>query len=198
MKNFYLNYNILLKLLIVGFLLNNYGAFAQKTTIWLVRHAEKADAPVSNPPLNSLGQQRAKELLRSLKGNKINAIYITDSIRSVQTAQPVADAFSIKPQIYDPADIKALAARLMVNNKGKNALIVGRLNTIIPTIEAFGGLAPFTALNNDDYDILFKLTVKNDKADLEMSYYGTPHHSTAIPEERNRHPATIVHPVRNF
>lgn len=198
MKKFSLNYDILLKFIIVGLLLNCNIAFAQKTNIWIVRHAEKADAPVTNPPLTNLGQQRAKELLRSIKGNKIAAIYITDSVRSAQTAQPVAETFSINPQAYNPADIKGLVARILANNKGKNVLIIGQLNTIIPTIEAFGGVAPFTALNNDDYDILFQLTVKNGKAELEMSYYGTPHHSTVIPEERNRHPATVVQPIRNF
>lgn len=189
---------MLLQVLFVCLLLSNYNASAQKTTIWLVRHTEKADTPATNPPLTSLGQQRAKALLKSLKGDKISAIYVTSFVRTAQTAKPVADKYKLIPQVYNVNDVKSLAAKILQENKGKNVLIVGHSDTLLPTIVALGGDSPFPALNEDDYDMLFKLTVKNGKADLEMSYYGSPHHSTVIPEKYDHQLSPVVHPVSNF
>lgn len=197
MKKFPVKY-ILLPVLFIGLLFSNYNASAQKTTIWLVRHAEKADTPTNNPPLTRLGQQRAKELLRNLKREKIKAIYVTDFMRTKQTAQPVASQFGITPQVYDPANSKRFAETVLAHNKGKNILIVGHSNTLVSLIVALGCEQPFTTLNDDDYDILFKVTVKNDKASLEMSYYGTPHHSTVIPQKYDHQLSPVVHPVSNF
>lgn len=189
---------ILLQILLVSLLFSSYNASAQKTTIWLVRHAEKADTPATNPPLTRLGQQRAKMLIKSLKGDRIAAVYITNFIRTTQTAKPITDKYKLTPQIYDVNDYKGLAAKVLRQNKGKNVLIVGHSNTIVPTIVALGCESPFPALNDDDYDILFKVTVKNGRADLEMSYYGSPHHSTVIPEKYDHQLSPVVHPVSNF
>lgn len=189
---------ILLQILFISLLLSNYNASAQKTTIWLVRHTEKADTPATNPPLTRLGQQRAKLLIKTLNGDKISAVYVTNFTRTAQTAKPVADKFKLTPRIYDANDVKNLAAKILQENKGKNVLIVGHSNTIVPTLTALGCESPFPALSEEDYDILFKVTVKNGKADLEMSYYGSPHHSTIIPEKYDHQLSPVVHPVSNF
>lgn len=189
---------VLLQALFISLLLSNYNASAQKTTIWLVRHAEKADTPATNPPLTRLGQQRAKALLRNLGGNKIAAVYITDFIRTAQTAKPVAEKYKLTPHIYNSNDVKSLAAKILQENKGKTVLIVGHSNTIVPTIVALGCESPFPTLNADDYDILFKVTVKNGSANLEMSYYGSPHHSTIIPQKYDHQLSPVPRPVSNF
>lgn len=189
---------VLLQMLFVCLLLSNYNALAQKTTIWLVRHAEKADTPATNPPLTRLGQQRAKMLIKTLQGDKIAAVYLTNFVRTTQTAKPITDKYKLTPQVYDVNDIKALAVEILQKNKGQNVLIVGHANTIVPTIVALGCESPFPNLNDDDYDILFKVTVKNSKATLAMSYYGLPHHSTVIPVKYNQQLSPIAHPISNF
>lgn len=189
---------IFLQVLFIGLVFSNYNASAQKTTIWLVRHAEKADTPAANPPLTRLGQQRAKLLTKNLNGDKISAVYITNFTRTAQTAKPVIDKYNLTPIVYDASDVKNLAAKILQENKGKNVLIVGHSNTIVPTIVALGGESPFASLSEEDYDILFKVTVKNGKADLEMSYYGSPHHSTIIPEKYDHQLNPVVHPMSNF
>jgi 2,3-bisphosphoglycerate-dependent phosphoglycerate mutase len=174
---------ILFKLLCICLLLCNYSAFAQKTTIWIVRHTEKATTPADDPELSSAGQKRAKELAKMLKHEKIAGIYVTNYKRTTLTAKPTAEKFTLVSESYDPADLKGFAAKVMQYYKGHSVLIVGHSNTVIPTLAAFSNIRPFTTLSDDDYDMLFKLTLKDGKAELEISYYGEPHHTTQIPEQ---------------
>lgn len=173
---------ILLTLLFTGLLLSNYNASAQKTTIWLVRHAETDATPGDDPGLNKQGQQRAKDLLKALKHQNIAGIYVTNFQQTALTAKPTAGKFTLIPQVYHTTDYKSFAAKIFQFYKGQNVLIVGHSNTIVPLIAALCNERPFTTLADDDYDMLFKITFKNAKSELEISYYGAPHHSTLIPE----------------
>jgi len=173
----------LFKVFCICLLLSNYSAFAQKTTIWIVRHAEKEAEPAADPILTTAGQKRAEELLKSLKHEKIAGIYVTKYKRTALTAQPTAQKYTLVPELYDPTDLKGLATKVLQFYKGHSVLIVGHSNTILPTITALGGEMPFSMLTDDDYDMLFKLTLKGGKAELEISRYGDPHHTTEIPDQ---------------
>jgi len=180
--------NILVKpvifiLLFICLLLSKYDASAQKTTIWIVRHAEKAATPADDPGLTPAGEKRAADLLKTLKREDIAGVYVTKYKRTVLTAKPTADKFRLVPELYDPADLKPFVAKLFQFYKGHSVLIVGHSNTILPTLAALGVGQPFSALTDDDYDMLFKVTVKNGKTDLQVSYYGDLHHTTEIPEQ---------------
>lgn len=174
---------ILFKLFFICLVLSNFNALAQKTTIYIVRHAEKANEPANDPDLTSVGQKRAKELAKALKKEKIAGIYVTNYKRVGQTAKPTAEKFTLVPESYDPADLKTFAKKVFQYYSGHSVLIVGHSNTVIPTITALGGPQPFSTLADDDYDMLFKLTIKGGKPELEISYYGEPHHTTMIPEQ---------------
>jgi 2,3-bisphosphoglycerate-dependent phosphoglycerate mutase len=171
------------KLLVLSLVLCAYCASAQKTIVWIVRHAEKGIQPPDDPALTTAGLKRADDLLKILKREDIAGVYITKYKRTAQTAKPVADKFRLVPQLYDPADQKAFITNIFKFYNGHSVLIVGHSNTILPTLAALGAAQPFSALTDDDYDMLFKVTVKNGKANLEISYYGEPHHTTEIPDQ---------------
>ena len=172
---------ILYCLLFAGFVLSNYNASAQKTVIYLVRHAEK-DTAKNDPGLSKAGSQRAQDLQKLLKREKIAGIYVTNYQRTLLTAKPTADKFTLVPQVYTTID-RAVATKMYQSYVGKNILIVGHSNTIVPIIMAFCNIRPFTELADGDYDMLFKITIKDGKAELEISYYGVTHHVTEIPEQ---------------
>jgi 2,3-bisphosphoglycerate-dependent phosphoglycerate mutase len=172
MKNF-----ILIPLVI---LLGQQNLSAQKTVkVWVVRHAEKlADDPKDrDPDLSPEGKERAEALMKELKGEKIDSIFATNYKRTKLTGFPLADKIGISVKTYNPEDQKTLAKQLMVNAKGKNILIVGHSNTVLEIVEAFGAKKPVKELTDDDYDYLFEVTVKGDKADVKVSRYGKEHHS---------------------
>ncbi|WP_345954130.1 phosphoglycerate mutase family protein [Mucilaginibacter sp. PAMB04168] len=134
--------------------LSNFGAFAQQTTIWLVRHAEKQAASASmmsasDPELSELGIKRAADLAGVLKGKKINAIYSTNYKRTLATVAPLAAGLKLTPATYDPREANTLATKLIEENKGKEILIVGHSNTLIPLAKALQATVPFETLTDD-------------------------------------------------
>ncbi|MBD1393720.1 phosphoglycerate mutase family protein [Mucilaginibacter glaciei] len=174
-------------LFLLVLLLSNFSALAQKTTIWVVRHAEKAAAApgVENldPSLSEDGQTRAIDLAKELKHDNIKTIYATNTKRSGQTARPLAVQARILPKVYTDS-IKAFAKTLLINFRGTKVLVVAHSNTVMPLIEALGADRPLEALSEEDFDMLFKVTIKdNGKVDLEVLYYGSLHHTSELPEK---------------
>lgn len=164
--------------------LSSFSAFAQKTTIWLVRHAEKQTAEMSgaDPALSDIGNHRAADLAKVLKRYPINTIYSTNYKRTLSTAAPFATELKLTPVVYDARDLAAIAAKALQDNKGKQVLIVGHSNTLIPVIKALNAEVPFAELTDNDYDMIFKVVIdENGKAKLTIGYYGDLHHSTEIP-----------------
>src|SRR5438045_7579771 len=65
-------------------------ATAAQSTIFFVRHAEKAGGGGDNPDLSEAGRARAESLATVLKDADISAIYTTELKRTQQTAAPLA------------------------------------------------------------------------------------------------------------
>jgi phosphohistidine phosphatase SixA len=175
-------------LIIVCLLFISCAAFAQTTTIWVVRHAEKATTPANDPDLSDEGKLRTGELAKELKNQKVAAIFATPYKRTTQTGEPAlkqAGLAAIKN--YDPADLIGFAQQVLQDYAGREVLIVGHSNTIIPTLKAFGLVTNVSdLLDDDDYDMLYKLTVGTDKkVNLDTRRYGAAHHSNkAIPQNK--------------
>lgn len=172
MKNF-----ILIFLLV---LLGLQNLSAQKTVkVWVVRHAEKLtdDPKDKDPDLSPEGKERAEALMKALKGESIDSIFATNYKRTKLTGFPLADKIGISVKTYNPEDQKALAKQLIANAKGKNILIIGHSNTVLEIVEAFGAKKPVKELKDDDYDYLFEVTIKGDKADVKVDRYGKEHHT---------------------
>jgi 2,3-bisphosphoglycerate-dependent phosphoglycerate mutase len=172
---------IIVTLFLTAFTISNFNAFAQTTTIWLVRHAEKstANAADRDPELSAMGTKRAADLAQVLGKEQVTTIYSTNYKRTLATAQPLASALKLIPVVYDAKDLNGIANKALQENKGKTALIVGHSNTIIPVVKALNCVVPFEELTDEDYDMLFKVIIDKDgKATLTISHYGEAHHTT--------------------
>ncbi len=120
------------------------AAFAQPSTIILVRHAEKATTPGNDPALTPAGEQRARDLMTALSDARVTAIITTQFQRTQLTAKPLADSAKIAPVVVTAvADTKAhaeaVAAKAKSTPPGSVVLIVGHSNTIPAIIAALGG-----------------------------------------------------------
>jgi phosphohistidine phosphatase SixA len=148
------------------------------SAVVLVRHAEKASND-PDAPLSAQGQQRAECLLRVLKDAGIKRIFVTDTKRTQQTAEPLAKALGIKPTIV-PANDPSTLVRGVFYGTGGNALVVGHSNTlplIIQRVQA--GTIP--AIGENEYDSLYVLTVMEGSSTpvLKMHYCAASAPSTA-------------------
>jgi phosphohistidine phosphatase SixA len=135
---------------------------AEPPTIFLVRHAERADASsespaakANDPDLSEAGRLRAESLGRALRDAAITAIYVTEYKRTQQTAAPLAKATGIAVTVVPAKETGALLAKL--RNCIGSALVIGHSNTVPETIKALGVPKPVT-ITDSEYDNLFVLT----------------------------------------
>lgn len=161
----------------------NIHGFAQKATkIWVVRHAEKeiSDPKNPDPALTAIGTQRANDLKAYLAKEKISYIFSTPYTRTKRTILPVANDRLVEVQTYDAGNSNELAEKIKALPAGKNILIVGHSNTVLPIIKALGAQTDLKTLTDDDYDFIFELRIKGDKVKLNIHRYGASHHTTEI------------------
>ena len=133
------------------------------TTMIFVRHAEKALTPVDDPALTPAGQLRAGELARQLVDADvvagIDAVYSTDYRRTVQTAQPVADALNLPVNLYEPDDNEAVLERILKEHKGKIILVVGHSDTLPALIADLGASKLVPPIAESEYDNIYLVSI---------------------------------------
>jgi broad specificity phosphatase PhoE len=140
---------------------------AAKSTIFIVRHAEKAASGGNNPNLSEAGRARAKTLSNMLKDASISAIYVTEFKRTQQTAAPLAKMLHLHPTTVPAKDSTTLIAKLRASSG--NALVVGHGNTIPDLIKGVGIATPIQIAEND-YDNLFILGLEGKPRLIRLHY----------------------------
>ena len=150
---------------------------APPTVVMLVRHAEKADQPPQDPPLTDAGRARAQALAVVARDAGVSAIITTQFERTRRTAEPVAQAVGVTPEVVSAGALAQHAqavADAAKKHAGKTVLVVGHSNTIPAIVGALGAPRP-ADLCDAEYDALF-LVVLGDSAKprLVRSRYGTP------------------------
>jgi len=160
------------------FILMHWGAevIAQKTTIILVRHAEKdttaqgSTMMTADPPLTEQGKQRAIKLVKVLKSYKIDSIFSTNFIRTKSTVQPLAEKRNIIIKTYDHKKLDAFAAQLKAM-KGKTVVVAGHSNSTPMLVNAILGEKRYENLDESVYNKIFYVTIKNDKIKVKVKTY---------------------------
>ena len=137
-----------------------------QSTIFIVRHAEKADA-TKDPNLSEAGRARAEALAKTLKDANITAIYATEFKRTQQTAAPLAKALGISVTTLPAKDNAAFIAKLGASTG--NVLVVGHGDTIPDLIKALGISDPINIAEND-YDNLFAVELDQKPHLIRLHY----------------------------
>ena len=132
------------------------------TTIVLVRHAEKALGTIDDPPLAPEGEQRA-ERLAQLFGDgsgagRLDAIYVTNTRRSQQTAAPLAARLHLTPVVLPSLDISGTASRLLREHHGSAVIYVGHSNTLPQLIRELSGVQ-IEPIAEEDFGEIYVLSV---------------------------------------
>lgn len=136
------------------------------TTVYLIRHAEKADA-TPNTNLSIAGNQRAKNWAKHFAGKKIAAVYSTDYNRTVQTATPIAKQAVVEITKYNPRelDLKKLAR----DYPGKEIVVIGHSNTIPGYVNTALGKHWYDEIDESEFGTLFEVVIENGKASAKQT-----------------------------
>lgn len=147
-------------LLAAVFLLTSVIAASAQPLVFLVRHAERADAGgarggmmmADDPDLSASGRARAARLAAVLEDARITAIYTTEYKRTRQTAAPLAKALGVEPVVVTSKDGALLVEKL--RGATGAVLVVGHSNSVPEAIKALG-VTDAVTIGEQDFDDLF-------------------------------------------
>lgn len=150
---------------------------AMAQTVYLVRHAEKADAS-ADPVLSEAGQARAAALAAALSRAHPDHIFTSPLQRTRLTADPTAqaNAVTIEPVGFEGGSaghVAAIAERVRALPADAVVLIVGHSNTI-PLIARALGFAEAADMPECEYDRMTFLHLAGEETHSQVTRYGAP------------------------
>jgi phosphohistidine phosphatase SixA len=143
--------------------------FDTKTTVLLVRHAEKGPMPDdSNDPVvndkaqplcEPLGADRARELVHVAGAAGVRVIYHTEYLRTQRTIGPLDDAIpNNTTQQFNKDDWGMLVEDIKQHHMGEVVLFAGHGDTVPRIIEGLGGPQQPDQIPYNEYDNLYVVT----------------------------------------
>jgi phosphohistidine phosphatase SixA len=136
---------------------------ANSTVVIVIRHAEKESVSTPDPPLSEAGQARAALLVRMFGqtqgAGRLDAIYTSSALRNRMTAAPLAARLGVVPIVAPADDSKALAHRVLRENSGKRAMIIGHANTVPELVAALSGRSDIPQISEQEFSTLYIVTV---------------------------------------
>src|SRR5258708_38586027 len=137
---------------------------AGSTSVIVVRHAEKdLSVSVTDPPLSPAGEARAALLARMFGDanalGHLDAIYVSQALRSRLTAAPLAARLGISATVAPADDPPSLVRRALREHAGGRVLIVGHSDTVPRIVAALSGNPKIPEIGDQDYGIMYIVTV---------------------------------------
>lgn len=143
-------------------------------SVFVVRHAEKADPSDPDTPLSEAGEARSRALASALKAKGVKAVYATEFRRTQQTAKPTAQAAGLDVVIINNAERTALIERAKAVPMGSAVLIVGHSNTVPDIVRELSG-EEVDGIPENEFDNLYEVVLEADgRKHLVRSKYGEP------------------------
>jgi broad specificity phosphatase PhoE len=141
----------------LGTLCLGQPAVVTGTTVFVVRHAEKADSS-SDSDLSEAGTRRAIRLAELLGEAGIVGLYATQYKRTEQTLRPLADRLGLDIDRIDAAMTSELVAQILSRFPGERVAVASHSDRVTEIVEALGGKS-VGYLEESEYDNLFVVTV---------------------------------------
>jgi phosphohistidine phosphatase SixA len=145
----------------------------QATRIFIVRHAEKETG--KDPVLTAAGNTRAGDLLRALKNENIQKIYVSRTRRTQMTGDSIRIQLGIDTVHYTADTLCDDLINTIMEHRdfGKTILIIAHSNTVPRIIRKLGVLDyPQADIPDNEFDNLFLVTYKNEKAKVKKMKFG--------------------------
>src|SRR5688572_20513433 len=127
--------------IIVALAAFTYWNSATTTTVVVIRHAEKAPSAISDAPLSPPGELRSVRLAQMFgdgeKFGRVKKVYVTNTRRTQQTVADLVQRLGLKAEVVDAKTGSSdLARRVLNENRGGLALVVGHSNTVPEIVAA--------------------------------------------------------------
>lgn len=149
-----------MKKLLIALLIFSHICSAE-TTIYLVRHAEKAPTKdLKDPELTAIGKFRALNIAKQLSEVGVSKIFSTKYNRTLQTAKPLADYLELQIEHYDPRQLTEFADKIK-SMKG-TFLIVGHSNTTPQLTQLLSG-KEVNPIEENEYDNLYQVIINENQ-----------------------------------
>lgn len=135
-------------------------------TYYVVRHAEKQATDLTggdNPMLTEKGVKRAAHIVSILKNEKIDAVFSTETLRTVQTATPTAADRGLEVQPFSTNDLEGFA-NMLKSMDGKFLIVAHSSST--PDLASLLSGTKQPKLAETDYEQMFKVVIKDGKATI--------------------------------
>jgi broad specificity phosphatase PhoE len=137
---------------------------AGSTTVIVIRHAEKdLSVSVTDPPLSPAGEARAALLARMFGDanalGHLDAIYVSQALRSRLTAAPLAARLSISATVAPADDPRGLVRRALREHAGGRVLIVGHGDTVPRIVAALSGNPKIPEIGDQEYGTMYIVAV---------------------------------------
>lgn len=142
------------------------NAFAADSTYYVVRHAEKQAADLSggdNSVLTQKGVKRAAHIVNILKDEDIDAVYSTETYRTIMTATPTAADRGLVVKLFTTDDLAGFAEELKA--KRGTFLIVAHSSST-PDLASLLSGENLPKLDESDYEQMFKVEITDGVATL--------------------------------
>jgi phosphohistidine phosphatase SixA len=150
---------------------------AELPAIVVVRHANKAQVPVDDPPLTAEGVKRAQDLAAALRGAGVAGIITTQLRRTRETAAPLAAALGLTPQVIQRGPRGSVehlnALEAAARRYAGTVLVIGHDDTVPGLIAHLGG-PRLPNICDAVYDNLFVLFPAVGKMNFMHTRYGVP------------------------
>lgn len=151
---------------------------AEEKLVFIVRHAEKANATEQDPSLSETGRARAVALAAALRDAGISDVLVTPRRRTRETAAVLTEARQLTAHVVpfgaSTREHAAAVATAVRKAKGNAVLVVGHSNTVTQIIAALGG-PPLPELCDAEYANLFIVRLPAPGAPTFVrAHYGVP------------------------
>lgn len=144
--------------------------FSPATTVLLVRHAERLNA-TDTTSLSVPGLRRADSLAYVVGSAGVQVIFVSDRVRTQQTAAPAAAALGLTLVVIAMHDTNALVDSIRARS-GQVIMVVGHSDTLFIIIRKLGVASP-PGIASDAFDNLFVVTFWRWRTTLTHLKYGS-------------------------
>lgn len=147
-------------------ILQQTKAQSETTTIYFIRHAEKADSS-PNPELSEEGIKRSVRWTKLFEKTPIDVFYTTLTRRTQLTTSTIATSKQKDMIFYDFS--KFSLKETIEKHTGKTILIVGHSNTIPQQINTFLGEEVYQQIDENEFGNLYTITINGDKIEHKLT-----------------------------